>query len=139
MWQIVPPPPSAAMPVPQIDLSGGFARMKDPTEKIMFILYGLFGAGLGLLIFMFALGGWRFVFAGHATKPWNGVVSLLFCCVLGGGWGLVAYKFKDRQFDSGSSSFYHDPATENLFSKRLMVIATCIAGLYFIWQLARRL
>jgi len=111
--------------------------MKGSADKIIFIFYGLFGAGLGLLIFMFALGGWSFVFTGHATKPWNGVVALIICCALGGGWGLVSYKFSEREFGSGGSSFFRDPATAILFSKRLMVIATCLAGLYFIWQLAR--
>lgn len=103
----------------------------------MFVFYGLFGAGLGLLIFMFGLGGWKFVFTGHATKPWNGVVALIICCVLGGGWGVVSYLFRNREFGGGSSSFYHDRPTAILFGKRLMVIATCLAGLYFIWQLAK--
>jgi hypothetical protein len=113
--------------------------MKDTVDKIIFAFYGLFGAGLGLLIFMFALGGWSFVFTGHATAPWNGAVALIICCALGGGWGLVSYKFKDREFGSGGSSFYHDSASAILFSKRLMVIATCLAALYFIWQLAKRM
>jgi hypothetical protein len=55
--------------------SVGFASMKDFADKFMFVFYGFFGAGLGLLIFMFALGGWSFVFTGQATKPWNGVVA----------------------------------------------------------------
>jgi hypothetical protein len=113
--------------------------MKDSADKIIFVLYGFFGAGLGLLIFMFALGGWQFVFTGRATKPWNGAVALIICCVLGGGWGLVSYKFSDQEFGGGGSSFYHDPATAMLFTKRLLVIATCLAGLYFIWQLAKGL
>ena len=113
--------------------------MKDVTDKVMFVFYGFFGAGLGLLIFMFAFGGWMFVFTGHSTKPWNGAVALIICCALGGGWGLVSYKFSDREFGSSSSMFYHDSGTAILFTKRLMVIATCLAGLYFIWQLAKGL
>ena len=54
-----------------------------------------------------------------------------------GGWGLVSYKFSGREVGSRGSSFFRDPATAILFSKRLMVIATCLAGLYFIWQLAK--
>ena len=110
--------------------------MKDSADKIIFAFYGLFGAGLGLLIFIFALGGWDFVFTGHATTPWNEVVALIICCGLGGGWGLVSYRFSDREFGSGSLGFLHDPAAANLLSKRMMVMATCLAGLYFIWQLA---
>jgi hypothetical protein len=111
--------------------------MKDFSDTVMFVFYGLFGAINGLLIFTFAFGGWMFVFTGRSTKPWNGLVALIICCTLGGGWGLVSYKFSDREFGSGSSIFYQDPATAMLFTKRLMVIGTCLAGLYFIWQLAK--
>ena len=113
--------------------------MKDLEDKIMFVLYGLFGAFLGFLIFMMALGGWRFVFMGRATKPWNGPVALFICLAIGFGWGLISYKFRNREFGSGASSPYEDQATAMLFAKRLMVIATCLAGLYFIWQLAKGL
>ncbi len=104
--------------------------MKDLEDKIMFAFYGLFGAGLGFLIFAAALG---------AAKPWNGLAALIICSALGGGWGLLSYKFKDREFGSGSSTLFQDEATTILFVKRLMVIATCLAGLYFIWQLAKGL
>jgi hypothetical protein len=111
--------------------------MKDFAEKLMFVLYGFFGAGLGFLIFVFACGGWKFVVTSHSTKPWNGPVALIVFCVLGAGWGLISYKYNDRELGSGTSTFSHDPATAMLFTKRLMVIATCLAGLYFIWQLVR--
>ena len=61
-----------------------------------------------------------------------------FWKMLGGGWGLVSYKFRDRQFGSGGPMF-GDEATEALFIRRLIVVATCVAGLYFIWQLAKGL
>ncbi len=54
--------------------------MKDPLDKVMFVLYGLFGAGLGLLIFLIALGGLRYVVMGEAARPWNGLVALILCC-----------------------------------------------------------
>jgi len=92
---------------------------------------------LGLLIFIFALDGWWFLATGHATEPWNGFVSLFVCCGLCGTWGLVAYVLKDSEFGSGRSYFYDSPATAILFAKRVRVIATCLAGLYFIWQLAK--
>ncbi len=101
--------------------------MKDPLDKIMFVLYGLFGAGLGFLVFMMALGGWRYVFMGQATRPWNGLVALILCCGLGGGWGFVAYNAGDREFGSAGSDFYHDPATATLFVKRVMVVASSLA------------
>lgn len=118
---------------------GCFTRMKDFADRIVFVLYGAFGAFLGLLIFMFAMDGWSLVFTGRASKPWNGAVALIVCCALGGGWGLVSYRLRDREFSSGSSSFFHDPATATLFAKRVMVVATCGGGLYFIWQLSKGL
>ena len=58
--------------------------MKDSANRVIFAFYGLFGAGLGLLIFVFALDGWSFAFTGHASKPWNGAIALIICCLLGG-------------------------------------------------------
>ena len=113
--------------------------MKDLDEKIMFAFYGLFGAFIGFLIYAFALGGWEFLLADRRPKPWNGLVALIILLVLGGGWGLVSYKFKHREFGSGSSSLFQDEATAMLFAKRLIVIGTCLAALYFIWQLAKSL
>ena len=105
----------------------------------MYVLYGLFGAFLGFVVYAVALGGWMFVFTGKASRPWNGLVALLICLALGGGWGLVAYKFGDREIGSRASNLYEDQATAILFAKRLLVIGTCLAGLYFIWQLAKGL
>ena len=113
--------------------------MKDLEDKIIFAFYGLFGAALGFLIFAAALGGWRFLLTDRPAKPWNGLAALIICTGLGCGWGLLSYKFKDREFGSGPSSLFQDEATATLFMKRLMVIATCLAGLYFIWQLAKGL
>jgi hypothetical protein len=108
-------------------------------DKLIGAFYCVFGGVLGFLIFMMALGGWRFVFLGHASHSWNGLLALLLCVGIGGGWGLVSYKYRDREFGGGPSRFYDDPASARLFTKRLMVIATCVAGLYFIWQLAKGL
>ena len=110
--------------------------MKDLDDKIIFAFYGLFGAALGFLIFAVALGGWIFLLTDRPAKPWNGLAALIICLALGCGWGLISYKFKDREFGSG---LFQDQATSILFVKRLMVIATCLAGLYFIWQLAKGL
>ena len=113
--------------------------MKDLEDKIMFAFYGVFGASLGFLIFAAALGGWEFIFTGRATHSWNGLVSLILCSALGFGWGLLSYKLRNREFGSGRSALLGDQASAILFAKRLMVIATCLAGLYFIWQLAKGL
>jgi hypothetical protein len=111
--------------------------MKDATEKVVFVMYGLLGSGLGFLVFMFALDGWRFVFTGRSTAPWNGIAALIATCLLGGGWGLVSYMLKYREFASRSSPLFQDRASALLFSKRLMVIATSGVAAYIMWQVAR--
>lgn len=113
--------------------------MKDWEDKIMMAFYGLFGAGAGFAIFAIPLNGWELLVTKGSVKPWNGLLSLVLCTGLGFGWGIVAYKFRDREFGDSGSSFYHDEATARLFIKRVMVIATCLAALYFLWQAARRL
>ena len=113
--------------------------MKDLEDKIILVFYGLFGGFLGFLIFAVALGGWRFLLTNRPPKPWNGLVALILCSGLGFGWGLVSYKFRNRELGSRGSSLFEDQATGILFTKRLMVIATCLAGLYFLWQLAKSL
>lgn len=113
--------------------------MKNLEDKIILVFYGLFGGFLGFLIFAVALGGWRFLLTNRPAKPWNGLAALLICTALGFGWGLVSYKFRNREFGSGGSSLFEDQATALLFTKRMMVLATCLAGLYFIWQLAKGL
>ena len=113
--------------------------MKDLEDKIIMAFWGVFGAALGFLIYLFGLGGMKFLVMNRPAKPWNGLTALIICVVLGLGWGLVSYKFKDREFGGGGSNFYDDPATAMLFTKRLMVLLTCAAGVYFMWQLAKGL
>ena len=113
--------------------------MKDWEDKIMMAFYGLFGAGLGFLIFAMALGGAGYLFTKQRPEPWNGLGALIVCLVVGFGAGVFAYNRRDQEFGSGSSSLFHDEATATLFTKRLLVIAGCLAALYFLWQAARRL
>lgn len=111
--------------------------MKDFADKVIIVLYAGFGAVLGLLAFMFGLGGWRLVFTGQSTRPWNGWVGLILCCLLGAGFGALAYLHGDREVGSGSSRFFQDPDTAVLFTRRLMVIASCLAAVWFLWQMAK--
>jgi hypothetical protein len=113
--------------------------MKDLDDKIIMVFYGVFGGVLGFLIYTFGLGGMKFMVMNRPAKPWNGLTALIICVVLGFGWGIVSYKFKDREFGRGESSFYDDAATRMLFTQRLMVLLTCAAGVYFMWQLAKGL
>lgn len=113
-------------------------KMKNVKHKIMYVVYGLFGAFIGFLVHLMALGGWGYLLTGR-SKPWNGLLSLILLVVVGGGWGVVAYRFCDREFDSGASGFYGDESSAMLFTKRLMVLLSCGVAVYFIWQLARRI
>ena len=112
-------------------------RPGDWEDKIILAFYGLFGGALGFLIFTFGLGGWRFLLTNRTAKPWNGLAALIICCTLGFGWGLLSYKYRNREF--GSNNRFENQATAILFTKRLMVILTCLAALYFVWQLAKGL
>ena len=113
--------------------------MKNLEDKILFVVFGLFGGFLGFLVFAMALGGWRYLLTKQPPKAWNGLTALILCTTIGFGWGLLSYKFRNREFGSSGSAFYDDEAGGALFAKRLMVIGTCLAGLYFIWQLAKGL
>ena len=113
--------------------------MKNWEDKIMMAFYGLFGAGLGFLIFAMPLGGAGYIFTKEPPEPWNGLGALIVCLGVGFGAGVFAYKRRDQEFGSGSSSLFQDEATAVLFSKRLLVIAGCLAALYFLWQTAKRL
>ena len=113
--------------------------MKNLEDKIILAFYGLFGAFLGFLIFAVALGGWRFLLTNQPANPWNGMASLILCVGLGFGWGLFSYKHKNVELGSGGLQRFDESSEGALFAKRLMVVATCVAGLYFIWQLAKGL
>jgi hypothetical protein len=107
-------------------------------QRLMFILYGLFGAFLGFLVFAFALGGDEYVFAGHSSTLWVGPLGLLVCLGVGFGLGFLSYKFEYREFVS-TKWLFQDQATAILFTKRLIVIAGCLAALYYMWQVAKSL
>ena len=97
----------------------------------------VFGAGIGFIIYLFALEGWGFVMTGKTDRPWNGLAALVLCCVAGGVIGLISYRVSHPGEASGGSMFYGDPATAMLFTKRLLAIGAALAGVYFIWQLAK--
>jgi hypothetical protein len=113
--------------------------MKNIEDKIILMFYGFFGGFLGFLIFAVALGGWRYLLTNRPPQPWNGAVALILCVGLGFGWGLFSYKHRHVELGSGGLPRFDDEAGGSLFAKRVMVVATCAAGLYFIWQLAKGL
>jgi hypothetical protein len=104
---------------------------------VMLAVYGIFGAFLGFLIYVFAWGGFRLLLAGERYNQSTEVIALLLCLFIGAGWGLFAYKYKHHEIGAAGSTFYHDQPTAILLSKRLLIIGTCLAGLYFLWQVAK--
>jgi hypothetical protein len=113
--------------------------MKDFADKIVLVFYGVLGAGLGGLVFLFACDGWSYVLTGKASSSWNGALGLALSCLGGGGLGVLAGKYGDRELGAGGSSLFDNSATALLFSKRVLVIAGCLAAIYYLWQLADRL
>jgi hypothetical protein len=107
-------------------------------DKVMFAAFGLFGAAIGLLIFMFALGGDSYVFTGTATRSWNGLPALIICCAVGAGLGMLSYRFSHIELGNGQFLFW-DAATALLFTKRALAALAALGALYFVWQLAKGL
>ena len=110
--------------------------MKDWDLKIVAVLYGMFGAFLGFLIFTFGFGNIEFVFMGKVESMWRGPLGLFVA--LGGGavLGLLARRHRHLEFH-GLDHFTTDEASAMLFSKRVMVLISCAVGAYFIWELAK--
>lgn len=110
--------------------------MKDLDKKIVAALFPLLGMFLGFLVFTFGLGGWRYTFTGRSRSWWIGPWGLLLFLAVGGVLGWLSYRHRDREI-GGVGPLAHDAPTGFLLGKRLIVIATCLVGLYFVWQLAR--
>jgi hypothetical protein len=108
--------------------------MKDLDEKIVAWLHPLFGAFLGFLVFTFGTGGWWFVFTGKVRSKWVGPMGLLISLAVGALLGWIAYRH--REFDE-VGELAQDEAGALLLGKRIVVIGSCLAVLYFIWQLAK--
>lgn len=104
--------------------------------KIVVVLYALFGSFLGFLIFTFGFGNYRYVFMGKAESMWRGSVGLFLALGIGAVLGLLAWRHRHVEFH-GLENFTEDEAGAMLFSKRVMVLITCAAGAYFLWQLAK--
>ncbi len=110
--------------------------MKRADEIIVIVMYGLFGALLAFLVFTFGLGGWAYVFTGKPRSVLIGFPGLLLFLTTGASLGLLSYRHRHREF-GGVGPLAHDAATGYLLAKRVIVILTCLAGVYFVWQLAK--
>jgi hypothetical protein len=110
--------------------------MKDIDQKIVALLYALFGSFLAFLVFTFALGGWRFVFTGKSMTILRGPVGLFISIALGAVLGWLSYRH--RHYESGAlGTLAQDTAGGVLLGKRIVVIISCVVALYYIWQLAK--
>src|SRR5712692_10534927 len=99
--------------------------MKNLEDKLIAIFYAFFGAGLGLLVYTFGLGGWEFVFTAHTKSTLKGPLGLIVSLGIGAVLGLFSYATKNKEIGGrGRSSFFQDQASSVLFVKRLLVIAT---------------
>src|SRR5687767_14856990 len=104
--------------------------MKDWDIKIVVILYALFGSFLGFLIFTFAFGNIRFVFMGKAESLWRGPLGLAVAVAGGALAGLFAWRYRHYEFH-GADAMMDSEANAMLFSKRIIVLISCVVGAYF--------
>jgi hypothetical protein len=112
--------------------------MAKLDETIVVVFHTLFGAFLGFLVFMFGIGGLLSLFTEPSEATWLGPVGLFVCPGVGGLLGWFAYRHRHREF-GGPGILAQDTAGGVLLVKRLMVVAACLVGLYFLWQLAKSL
>src|SRR5258707_15755447 len=98
--------------------------MKNLEDKLIAIFYAFFGAGLGLLVYMFGLGGWEFVFTGHTKSTLKGPLGLIVSLGIGAVLGLFSYVNKNKEIGGrGRSSFFQDQTRSLFLVKRLLGIA----------------
>ena len=106
-------------------------------EKIAGFVNAAIGGALGLPVFMFALGGHRFIFLGKSTHWWNGFPGLLLCVGVGALCGWISFKNSHKQIDIPVAGIYAESGGSELLMRRLLVIGGAIVAIYFIWQLAK--
>jgi hypothetical protein len=110
--------------------------MKDLDKKIVALMYPLFGAFLGFLVFTFGTGGWWYVFAGKVKSKWVGPMGLVICLAVGAVLGWIAYWQRHRELE-GAEDAILTLEQNPLLKKRLGVVLFCLIALYFVWQLAK--
>lgn len=110
--------------------------MKDIDQKVVTALFVLFGAFLGFLVFTFALGGMWFIFTGKSNGWWRGPLGLGISLVTGGILGWISYRHRHHE-SNALGTFARDAGGGVLLGKRIVVIVSCLVGLYYVWQLAR--
>ncbi len=107
--------------------------MKDWADKVISILYALFGAGLAFAVYCFALGGDRYVLLGRHRSFWVGPGGLSVSLALGALLGFISYIYYNREI--GGPDFESE-ADALLFAKRAMVVITSLTALAVLWQFA---
>lgn len=106
-------------------------------EKVAMLVNALFGALMGLLIFMFACNGFRFIFTGRGGGFWSGFPGFLICA--GGGTivGALSYLFRNHEFGEYAQSKWAGSDPLNNFLRRLLYILIAVGTYYFVRELMR--
>ncbi len=112
--------------------------MKQLDEIVVILLYLLFGAVLGLLVFVFGVCGVLDMLMEPPESAWFFLVSLAVCGGLGAALGWLSYRYRHREFGS-RGTIAQDAPGGMLLGGRLMAIGIGLVGLYFLWRLARSL
>lgn len=99
-------------------------------------VFALFGAGLALLVFVCAFGGFDYVFLGRSRGFWSGGGGLLVWLGVGLAAGWASYRFRQREFGPGKIP-YEGAAGGILFAKRLMLLIGAVFACYHLWDLVR--
>ncbi len=100
--------------------------MKDWSDRIIAAFHVIFGAFIGIGVYMF-------LFSFGMSKKAGWIPFLLFTCA-GGVVGWINYGQRHRQIDISVDGL--DEADHMLLVRRIGVVVFCVAGLYFLWDFA---
>jgi hypothetical protein len=110
--------------------------MQRWDDRLFAAVYGLFGAFLGFLVYLFAFGGFLRPLFRSTRRGGPGWIPLLFCAGIAAIAGVYAYVHRKKEFGGGFGDAVGGSDGAVLFTKRLLVIGVAFAGLYFLWQFA---
>jgi hypothetical protein len=107
-------------------------------EKIAYLINALFGAALGIAIYLFGLGGFRFLLMSRPPAHWwSGWLGFCICVGASAAAGAYSYKNRHAQLDLPREGIYEGKAGGELLVRRLFVIGGAVVAIYYIWQLAK--
>jgi hypothetical protein len=104
----------------------------DAGEWIVFVLIGIFGAFVGLVLVFF---GWFSLATEYDVQPWVGWLAAVLCPLVFCALFLVIYLLSEKGGESFGESLFADRGDALLFGRRLVTIVTLPLALWFIWAL----